>query len=74
MFLARCIGVSLAMFVILYLSMSLLVARVWRLGLPWFNNWLRALFRNSAVRDPYASFADLRADHSCVHRSLVSAV
>jgi Zn-dependent protease with chaperone function len=38
MFLARCIGVSLAVFVILYLSMSLLVARVWRFGLPWFNN------------------------------------
>lgn len=38
MFFARCIGVSLAVFVILYLSMSLLVARVWRYGLHWFNS------------------------------------
>lgn|SRR5581483_8896689 len=37
MFLARCIGVSLAVFVILYLSMSLLVARTWRFGLRWLN-------------------------------------
>ena len=37
MFLARCIGVSLAVFVILYLSMSLLVARVWHYGLRWSN-------------------------------------
>src|SRR5438552_16828253 len=38
MFLARCIGVSLAVFVILYLSMSLLVARVLRYGLRWFDS------------------------------------
>jgi len=38
MFLARCVGVSLAVFVILYLSMSLLVARTWRYGLRWLNS------------------------------------
>jgi Zn-dependent protease with chaperone function len=37
MFLARCIGVSLAVFVLLYLSTSLLVARIWRFGLRWLN-------------------------------------
>ena len=37
MFFARCIGVSLAVFVILYMSMSLLVARAWRFGQRWFS-------------------------------------
>src|SRR5581483_1946465 len=38
MFIARCIGVSLAEFVILYLSLSLLVARFWRHGLGWLDS------------------------------------
>jgi Zn-dependent protease with chaperone function len=38
MFLARCIGVSLAVFVILYLTMSLLVSRFWQYGLRWLDS------------------------------------